>query len=216
MKKLVIFDMDGTLIDSSKIIANSINYVRYRLSLEPLAVEDIVQKVNDNSINPARYFYHKESFDPEHTEWFNHYYTHNHKNDLELYDGVPQMLQKLKEQGTRIALATNAYRVSTIESVRSLDIEKYFDAIMCVDDVPEGKPDPDMLFKITDLLGASVHESVFIGDGPRDSQAAANAQMDYLMVDWGFTEHKEDIEVITSMEKLTQKLFDITKREAGA
>jgi len=213
MKKLVIFDMDGTLIDSSKIIANSINYVRYKLSLEPLATEDIIQKINDNSINPARYFYHKDSFEPEHTEWFNHYYTRNHENDLEVYEGAPQMLRELKEQGVLLALATNAYRVSAMESIRSLGVEQYFDVVMCVDDVSEGKPNPEMLFEILNTLDIDIKESIFVGDGPRDSQAARKAHMDYLMVDWGFTEHHKETEVITSIETLTQKLLDITTKE---
>jgi len=201
-KSLIIFDMDGTLIDSSRTIANSINHVRANLSLEPMTHEQILSKVNDHSISPAKYFYEIDAFEPIHERWFNEYYTKNHATELALYDGIYEMLESLKKQGVMIALATNAYRISTLESLRHFDIEHFFDSVVCADDVKHAKPYPDMLHKILLDLDATNEQSIFVGDGPRDEDAAEAAYMDYLMVDWGFTEHSTDMKVINSVSEL--------------
>jgi len=206
-KKLFIFDMDGTLIDSSNTIANSINFVRENLELEPLPNSDIISKINDHSINPAHYFYEKDEFEPIHEKWFSSYYSKNHKKDIRLYDGIYNMLKALKASGALIALATNAYRVSAIESIEYLGISRFFDTIACADDVKRGKPYPDMLYKVLLDLDVKNTEAIFIGDGPRDEDASEAAYINYIMVDWGFTEHSKDLKVISDARDLENMLL---------
>jgi len=87
VKKLIIFDMDGTLVNSSLTIAKAINYVRKNLGFEPMIELDILKHVNDPNINPAQYFYHTKAFDKDHEKWFSEYYSKNHDKELELYVG---------------------------------------------------------------------------------------------------------------------------------
>jgi len=188
-KKLIIFDMDGTLVNSSVTIANAINYVRGQLGFEPMAHHHILERVNDHTINPAQHFYHAKQFERDHERWFSEYYTANHAKELVLYEGIEKMLHELKAKGYLLAVATNAYRRSTIESLKHLGIEALFDAVACYDDVYRGKPHPDMLLKLLKELKVAKEEALFIGDGPRDEMAAKRAGIDYLMVDWGFTKH---------------------------
>jgi phosphoglycolate phosphatase len=204
-KKLIIFDMDGTLVDSSVTIANAINYVRHNLELPPLDPLLIIEKVNDHHLNPAQYFYETDHFEVQHEEWFSEYYTNNHDKELILYAGVSELLKVLKEEGFSLAVATNAYRSSTIQSLTHLGIYDLFDAIACFDDVAHGKPFPDMLYKILEELKISAKETLFIGDGSRDQMAAKRDSIDYLMVNWGFSDHQE---AIHSVEALKNKLLD--------
>jgi len=201
--------MDGTLVNSSITIANAINYVRKNLGFEPMDAETILRLVNDHSINPAETFYHAKAFDADHEKWFSEYYTKNHEHELILYNGTKELLLALREQGKSIALATNAYRGSTIESLTHLGIYELFDAIACYDDVLQGKPHPDMLYKILDELDYKEEDAVFIGDGPRDELAALEAKMNYIMVDWGFSEHG-DKEVVFTVEELKNLLLSST------
>ena len=201
-KKLIIFDMDGTLVNSSLTIAKAINYVRKNLGFEPMVEVEILKRVNDPDIDPAQYFYHAKAFDKDHEKWFSEYYSNNHDKELELYVGIKEMLLSLKAKGYKLAVATNAYRRSTLESLTHLEILDIFDAIGCYDDVAQGKPHPDMLYKVLDELGCSAKESIFIGDGPRDEMAAKSAKMDYVMVDWGFTEHEDAVRSVEALEKL--------------
>jgi len=206
-KKLIIFDMDGTLVNSSITIANAINYVRKNLGFEPMDEERILRLVNDHTINPAQTFYHAKAFDADHERWFSEYYTKNHESELVLYKGIKEMLIALKEKGKKLAVATNAYRGSTIESLTHLEVLDLFDGIACYDDVAQGKPHPDMLYKLLDELDVTENETIFIGDGPRDEMAAKEAKMDYIMVEWEFTNHG-DKDVVCSVEELKEKLFN--------
>ena len=201
-QKLIIFDMDGTLVNSSLTIANAINYVRKNLGFEPMEQESILKMVNDHTLNPAKTFYHAEAFDADHERWFSEYYTKNHENELVLYEGIKELLESLKDNGHALAVATNAYRGSTIESLTHLDVYDHFDAIACYDDVEKGKPYPDMLHKILDELDHSNEKSIFIGDGPRDEIASKNADIPYIMVDWGFTDHNDAVRTVQELKEL--------------
>lgn len=201
-KKLIIFDMDGTLVNSSVTIANSINYVRHNLGFDPMDKTHILRLVNDHTINPAQTFYHAKAFDADHERWFSEYYTKNHENELVLYEGIRELLYSLKDKGHRLAVATNAYRGSTLESLTHLDVHHLFDAIACYDDVPQGKPHPDMLHKLLEELNHQSHETLFIGDGPRDEMASQRAEIDYIMVDWGFTDHVDAVRTVSDLHKI--------------
>jgi len=201
-KELIIFDMDGTLVNSSLTIANAINYVRQNLGFEAMEQEYILSLVNDHTINPAQTFYHAKSFDRDHERWFSEYYTKNHERELVLYEGIRELLEALKVKGFALAVATNAYRGSTIESLTHLEVHHLFDGIACYDDVPQGKPHPDMLYKILDELGHSSHNALFIGDGPRDELASQRANIDYIMVDWGFTAHTDAVRSVDALHNI--------------
>jgi phosphoglycolate phosphatase len=168
--------------------------------------EHILRLVNDHTINPAQTFYHAKAFDPDHEKWFSEYYTKNHETELVLYKGIKELLIALKEQGKSLAVATNAYRSSTIESLTHLEIYDLFDGIACYDDVLQGKPHPDMLYKLLDELDFKEDEAIFIGDGPRDVMAAKEAKIDYIMVDWGFTDHTN---AVCTVDKLKGLLLNV-------
>jgi phosphoglycolate phosphatase len=102
-------------------------------------------------------------------------------------------------------VATNAYRGSTIESLSHLDIYGHFDAIACYDDVPKGKPHPDMLHKILNELEIDANEALFIGDGPRDEMASKKAEIDYIMVDWGFTDHSDAVRSVGDLHSMLEQ-----------
>lgn len=201
-KKLIIFDMDGTLVNSSLTIANAINYVRQNLGFEPMEQNHILKHVNEPDINPAQFFYHATSFDADHERWFSEYYTKNHEQELVLYNGIKELLYALKDKGYKLAVATNAYRGSTIESLSHLNVLGIFDGIACYDDVEQGKPHPDMLHKLLDELNFLNNETIFVGDGPRDEIASKRAEIDYIMVDWGFTEHTEAVRTVAELKEM--------------
>ena len=206
--RLVIFDMDGTLVDSSITIVNAINYVREHFGFHPFDRDYILKRINDHTLNPAQVFYHVPRFEPIHEKLFSEYYSNNHKKELQLYDGIYELLVELKEKDFKLALATNAYRSSTLESISHLQIEDMFDAIACADDVSLSKPYPDMLYKILDEVGVSSQNTIFVGDGERDQEAASRAGIAYLMVDWGFSDH---IGAISSIDELKSKIEDFFK-----
>ncbi len=197
--------MDGTLVDSSITIVNAINHVRSKLSLEPLDKELILTKVNDPELNPALFFYETQEFSSEQEQWFSEYYTDNHEKELQLYDGIEELLITLKEKGYLFAIATNAYRGSTLESLGHLNIVDYFSSIACYDDVGRGKPAPDMLEKNLKDVNLEAKDAIFIGDSERDLMAANALEMDYIMINWGFSDYED---ALHSIDKLQEKILE--------
>jgi phosphoglycolate phosphatase len=120
---------------------------------------------------------------------------------LLLYEGIRELLEWLKGRGCLVALATNAYRRSTLETLAHLGIEHYFDAVASYDDVARGKPAPDMLRKILKELACRPEEAIFVGDGHRDLLAARAAGIEFLLVAWGFSEHGEALESPESLKR---------------
>ncbi len=179
---LAIFDMDGTLVDSSKTLANAINYVRGKLNLKPLEESVILEQINNPNCNLPKFFYEVDKLEDFHEQYFSEYYSKNHDKELMLFDGAKEMLEELKSKGVKLAIATNAYRKSTLEALKHLKIDKYFDDIVCFDDVQKGKPHPDMLFYLLNKNKINPKKAMFIGDSDRDKLAAKAANIKYLSV----------------------------------
>ncbi len=202
----IIFDMDGTLIDSSDVISNSINHVRHKLGLRPLIKEDILKVVNDIHTPSPLYFYESEEFLPEHITWFQDYYTLHHEDEVKAYDGVIEMLQRLQEKKS-IALATNAYRISALQILKHLDMEKYFQIIVCGDDVKRSKPYPDMIEKIMSHFNSHKERVVVVGDSVKDKESASRAGVKSILVNFGFTDSVDNS--LTSVVDLEKVLLGV-------
>jgi len=200
-KKLVIFDMDGTLVDSSLTIINAINFVRSNIGLNPLDNNQILKNINNPNVKSAEYYYEADHFTLDHEEWFADYYSRNHEKEIRVYDGIENLLITLKLDGYRLAVATNAYRISTLESLKYLNIYHKFDIVICADDVTHSKPHPEMLNTILNRLKISKEEAIFVGDGERDLVASKSAEIDYLMVNWGFSNYNDAIQSVKILQK---------------
>ncbi len=119
---VAIFDLDGTLVDSSITLANAVNYVRGKLNLPPLPKDEILEKINDPYGDIAYNLYGVREIEPIYEEWFKEYYSKNHSKELVLFDGIRELLETLKRKGLKLAIATNGYRDSTIEALKHLNI----------------------------------------------------------------------------------------------
>lgn len=203
--RLIMFDMDGTLVDSSKAITNTINYVRENLGLKRLDGKYILEKVNDPSINSAEFFYGTKEFTDEQTVLFEEYYNKNCLLDLELYNGISKLVEDLKDDFT-LAVATNANSDFARKMLDHVGIEKHFSSILGYDSVTNPKPHPEMVQKILTAHDIRKENAQLIGDSQKDIMAASKAGVDSVLVNWGFSDHKED--AIETIEQLEQKIFE--------
>ncbi|MRI84246.1 MAG: haloacid dehalogenase [Nitratiruptor sp.] len=202
MAATIIFDMDGTLIDSSDLIVNSINHVRHRLGLPPMDRQTILQAINDTTIHRPSFFYGVPEYSPHHLAWFRDYYTSHHKEQSRLYPGIKELLNQLALDHT-LALATNAYRQSTQELLEHTGIGHYFRWVRCGDEVPNPKPHPQMLLEILHQSQTSKEDAVMVGDGKTDEEAAKRAGIPFVKVAWGW---EEDGEGVQSVQELLERL----------
>ncbi len=203
--KLIMFDMDGTLVNSSNAITNTINYVRENIGFERLEKDFILEKVNDPKINAAEFFYGTKEFTDEQVVLFEEYYNEHCLLDLEVYDGISKLIEDLKSDFT-LAVATNASSQFARKMLDHVGLEKHFSSILGFDSVKNPKPHPEMVHKILNNHNVLNHNAQLIGDSHKDIMAATKAQVDSVLVNWGFSNHEKD--AIHTVEELEQKIIE--------
>jgi len=200
-KQLIIFDMDGTLINSGDVITNTINFVRMNLGLEKIQKDLMLTQLNNPDINSAEFFYGTSEFTDEQTELFTKYYDENCTKEISLYDGIYELLEDLKQKGFILSVATNASADFAIKMLKALDIYKFFNFVVGANMVEHPKPKPDMLELTLKQLDIDVKDSLLIGDSLKDTRAAESINMKAILVNWGFSKYENEISNIDELKK---------------
>ena len=183
--------MDGTLINSSTIISDTINYVRTNIGLSQMDQKILLENINNPHINPAEFFYETSSFTPRHSQLFEEYYDANCINSIYLYEGIKELLEKLSKDNFTMSIATNASNEFARKAISHLEIDHHFSYVLGYDDVIEAKPEPEMILKTLDDLNFADTNSVLVGDSHKDLFAAQSANIKCHLVNWGFSDHKD-------------------------
>jgi phosphoglycolate phosphatase len=202
---MIIFDMDGTLINSGFAIANTVNYVRENLGLETLEKDFILENINDININSAEFFYNEKDFTPQIKELFEDFYSKNCLVDLHIYDGIKKLLDNFKSD-FKFCIATNANSDYARKMLNHLEINSYFSTILGYNDVEKPKPNPDMVNALLDKYSIKKQNAQLVGDSNKDIMAAFNAGIDGILVNWGFSNY--DKNALNSVEELEKKIID--------
>ena len=186
---LLIFDFDGTLLDSKEDLAQSINKVLTMWSLQPLPVDRVWAFLGDGAQYLVdRCFSYRGVKTPKHaTEIFLKDYETNSLKKTKLYPNIEEVLHGLC--GFRKAILTNKRHDFTMKICKGLGIETLFDMILGRKDFKK-KPDPEGIFLIMNDLNASKEKTVMIGDTSIDMLAGERAGVKRIAVTWGV--HKRE------------------------
>lgn len=199
MQKIIIFDMDGTLLDSQKDITISVNYIREKnYGFAPLSEEFIVEAINKEVRNLPELFYGTKLYeDSDRVLFEKHYKTQCIQNPY-LYEGVHETLAKLIEAGVKLSVATNAPTQFAERMLSHLKVADMFDVIIGADKVAHSKPDPQMLHKILQHYSHDKSRDLawMIGDNSKDMLSAKNAGIDSMFATWGFSPDSEHHKII--------------------
>ena len=199
--------MDGTVVNTGTMIAKTINYVRKHMNLEPMPEKEMLQNLNDPDINGAEFFYGTKYFTDEQTKLFEEYYHENCIIGVELYDGMRELLDECSKKYT-LSIATNAHTDFAKKILSHLEVDNHFSMIIGADKVKKPKPHPEMVIKTMQKLMFDKKNAILIGDSLKDKQSAISAGIKYKLVNWGFSEHTEN--VIESVEELKISLGNLT------
>ena len=195
MKKLVIFDLDGTLLDTIADLAESANYALKQLGYPTHDVETIRTFVG-NGINKLleRALPSHEQTEENVIRMRSHFvpYYDVHNADLSSpYPGIVNLLEDLQAKGIQIAVASNKYQAATVKLVKQYFPNIDFVEILGQREGINVKPDPSIVFDILQKANLSKENVLYVGDSGVDMQTAINAEVDAIGVTWGFRPRAE-------------------------
>ena len=183
--ELVIFDWDGTLMDSTSVIAASLQSACRDVGIEVPSERDARFVIG---LGAADTFNHvAPNLDEEGRRRLSDRYRHHflaREHEAPLYAGVPEMLAHLHGSGRRLAVATGKARRGLERVLDATGLRPWFEATRCAD---EGfaKPHPDMLLMLMEMTGVEPRRALMVGDTTHDLELAANAGVDAVAVSYG-------------------------------
>ncbi|MDY6310152.1 MAG: HAD family hydrolase [Cyanobacteriota bacterium] len=189
-KKAVIFDLDGTLLNTLEDLTDSTNYALEKFNYPTKTVVQVrnyvgngvaklIERAIPDGLNNSKFS------DIENT--FKKHYKNNMYNKTKPYDGILEMLEKIKKSGLKIAVVSNKFD----EAVKEL-CKTYFAGLtdFCAGENEAAgirkKPAPDTVIKVLKEFKLNPEDAVYVGDSEVDIQTAQNSKMDCISVLWGF------------------------------
>lgn len=206
--KAIIFDMDGTLIDSREIVLGAFKHV-----LEEFGGDYSEQVVSTYVGGRLENTYQDLLPDDEfskladlHRSW-----QVENKHLLKGFDGLEEFLSELKSSGLKLGIFTSATRTRTDLALDGLSIRDYFDAVVCAEDVSKHKPDKEGVALLTKNMSVRLKETVLVGDAAFDILSGKNAGVITIAITHGFGTKKALEEagadyIVNNLKELQQTL----------
>lgn len=188
MKKAIVFDLDGTLLNTLEDLADSTNYALGACGFPVRTLEEVRRFVGNGIRKLIERAVPKTATEPKITECFNifcEHYKQNMENKTAEYDGISEMLSTLYAAGYKMAIVTNKADFAAQVLCGNL-FGKYIKTVVGSVDTRPNKPAPDGVYYALQQMGVSKDEAVFVGDSEVDILTAQNAEIDAIGVLWGF------------------------------
>jgi pyrophosphatase PpaX len=209
----VIFDLDGTLVDSAPLIRLSFNHAtRTVLGFElPFAeaVPYMIQPLEDQmrALSEDRWEELCSVYMEHNHEW--------HERLIRTFEGVPEAVAVLRQSVRSLAVVTSKRRDATETALRDLGMADLFDEVVTYEDTELHKPNPDPILTCLARLDVRASAGVYVGDTPTDLQAAKAAGVDAAAVAWGFYDLSELAELEpTHLLRMPCDLVGLAARDA--
>jgi len=216
-KKLLIFDLDGTLIDSVPDLAIAVNYMLTQFGYQTADEETVhtwigngAQTLVRRALTSQTEEYNETRFNKALTIFLNYYAEHACVKTT-AYPHVASTLKTLQSKGYKMAIVTNKPFVFIEPILKGLSLDGFFDYYIGADSLEKKKPDPEPLLHVCKKLGFLVENSLMIGDSKNDIIAAKNANIHSVGVTYGYnygehiTLYKPDV-IIDDFSKMVEIL----------
>lgn len=195
MKRLVIFDLDGTLLNSIADLAVAVNqalvacgYPTHPEEAYRFMVGDGVRKLFERALPETE---RTEENVERIREHFMPYYDLHNADLSRPYEGICELLNSLEQRGVKTAVASNKYHAATLKLVNHYFPHNQLLTILGQREGVPVKPNPQIVEEIIALAGLTKEEVLYVGDSNVDMQTARNAEVDVVGVSWGFRPREE-------------------------
>jgi len=191
MTKLIIFDIDGTIVDAYEAIKRSLNHTLIRMGYPCcISASSVRRAIGYGDRNFIERFFEEKDVDAA-----LHIYREHHKMSLlkhsRVMPGVIKVLNLLKKSSLKLAVASNRPPRYSLILLRHLKLAGYFDMIVCARDEREIKPSPKILLKILKRLKIDKSQALYVGDMALDVEAGRNAGIRMIAVTGGSSSRPE-------------------------
>jgi phosphoglycolate phosphatase len=190
----LIFDLDGTLVDTLPDLADGLNMLLAEEGAAPLSADQVRTMVGDGvAVLVERGFQAAATWPEDSAERrrliarFLDLYEPRAARRSRPFPGVPDTLSRLVESGSRLAICTNKPEAATHTLLRELDLSRFFSAIVGGDTTPRKKPDPLTILTALQALDANPEQAVMIGDSSNDVAVARAISIPVVVVTFGYT-----------------------------
>jgi len=201
---LVVFDLDGTLIDSAPDMHSAVNLMLADLGCSPLSLPEIRTMVGDGaSALIARALAARQCVTADPGKALAQFLEHYEANPTALtrtFPGVPETLERLQAFGLTLAICTNKPSRLTHMILDRLGISRFFVKIIAGDTLPFRKPDPRALIEILSVFGTPAAAAIMVGDSEVDAATAHAANVPLILMTYGY--HRGPIDAISSIATL--------------
>ena len=170
----IVFDLDGTLVNTAPDLLEALNHVLTNADLTPVTLDTIATMIGHG----ARAMIVKGLLA----------HAANIADHSHAFDGVVEAMTTLSAGGATLAVCTNKKQALTDQLLAELDLTRYFAAIVGADSVPNRKPDGDHILRTIEAAGGSPERALMIGDSRTDERAARNAGLPFIFVPFGYEE----------------------------
>lgn len=185
--KCVLFDLDGTLVDTAPDLGGAANHVRASLQLPPLPLEAYRAGASAGArglLKIALGISHEHTDFPRHREDFLNHYGDNLSQHSRLFPGMAETLNALEQRGVIWGVVTNKPKRYTDPLMAQLKLDAA--CTVSADEVAQGKPSPDSLFEACRRLNLESQSCIYVGDDKRDIDAGRAAGMKTVAAGWGY------------------------------
>ena len=195
MYELVIFDWDGTLMDSTQKISNSVRAVAKQLGL-PEPTDAQAKNIIGLGLYEAMRVLFPQADEPKVdkvVQAYKHYFVNVDKTQESLFDGVEKALLAMQETGAMLAVATGKSRAGLNRVLKATDMARHFTVTRCADET-RSKPHPQMLLEILDFTAIDPDKAIMVGDTTFDLDMAQNAGIAGLGAGYGVHDEQDLID----------------------
>ena len=191
-KLTILFDLDGTLVDTAPDLMGAHNHVMKKFGYPQKSLGDIKHIAGRGAwIMMQRTFRDEikdEKLKKEMVREFIDYYAKNIDKGSKPIKGVVNFLEWAKSNQILMGVCTNKQERLAKDLLKKINLSQYFEYIAGCDTFEFNKPDPRHLTNVIEIIGGSVNKSIMVGDSEVDSQSAQNAKIPFILVEEGYTE----------------------------